>query len=89
VNARFEALRRADNRPRARVFYGLRRGELRGLRWDDIDFDGGTIHIHQQLQRVRGELFLAPVKTQAGRRGLPLLDVAAQALKLLAERQAA
>jgi integrase len=70
------------------IFYGLRRGEVLGLRWDDIDFDSGTIHIHQQLQRVRGELFLAPVKTQAGRRGLPLLDVAAQALKLQTERQA-
>ena len=38
----------------------------------NIDFDGGTIHLHQQLQRVRGDLFLAPVKTQAGQRGLPL-----------------
>src|SRR5215813_2811721 len=69
------------------IFYGLRRGEVLGLRWDDIDFDGGTIHIHQQLQRVHGELFLAPVKTQAGKRGLPLLDAAAQALKLQTERQ--
>jgi integrase len=48
------------------ILYGLRRGEVLGLRWDDIDSDGGTIQIHQQLQRVRGELFLAPVKTQAG-----------------------
>ena len=71
------------------ILYGLRRGEVLGLRWDDIDFDGGAIQIHQQLQRVRGELFLAPVKTQAGQRGLPLLDAAAQALKLQAERQAA
>jgi integrase len=70
------------------ILYGLRRGEVLGLRWDDIDFGGGTIHIHQQLQRVRGELFLAPVKTQAGKRGLPLLDAAAQALKLQTERQA-
>ena len=70
------------------ILYGLRRGEVLGLRWDDIDFDGGTIHIRQQLQRVRGELFLAPVKTQAGKRGLPLLDAAEQALKLQAERQA-
>ena len=71
------------------ILYGLRRGEVLGLRWDDIDFDGGSIHIRQQLQRVRGELFLAPVKTHAGQRGLPLLDTAAQALKLQAERQAA
>jgi integrase len=70
------------------ILYGLRRGEVLGLRWDDIEVDGGTIQIHQQLQRVRGELFLAPVKTQAGKRGLPLLDAAAQALKLQDERQA-
>ena len=30
--------------------YGLRRGQVLGLRWDDIDVEGGTIHIHQQLQ---------------------------------------
>jgi integrase len=70
------------------ILYGLRRGETLGLSWDDIDFDNGTIQIRQQLQRVRSELFLAPVKTNAGRRGLPLLDAAAQALKLQAERQA-
>jgi integrase len=69
------------------ILYGLRRGEVLGLRWDNIDSEGGTIQIHQQLQRVRGELFLAPVKTQAGQRGLPLLDAAAQALKLQTERQ--
>jgi integrase len=71
------------------ILYGLRRGEALGLRWDDIDLDAGTIQIHQQLQRVRGELFLAPVKTPAGRRGLPLLDLARQALKLQSGRQAA
>jgi integrase len=70
------------------IFYGLRRGEALGLSWDDIDFDSGTIHIRQQLQRIRGELFLAPVKTHAGRRGLPLLDVVRQALKLQQEHQA-
>ena len=70
------------------VLCGLRRGEVLGLRWTDIDFDAGAIHVHQQIQRIRGELVLGPVKTHAGRRTLPLLDPARQALKLQVERQA-
>jgi integrase len=70
------------------IFYGLRRGEAVGLRWDDINLDSGTIQIRQQLQRIRGELFLAPVKTHAGKRDLSLLQVVRQALDDQAERQA-
>lgn len=70
------------------VLCGLRRGEVLGLGWADIDFDAGAIHVRQQIQRIRGELVLSPVKTHAGRRTLPLLDPARQALKLQAERQA-
>src|SRR5215831_16071873 len=62
---------------------------LYGLRRDDIGFDAGTIHIRRQLQRIRGELVLGPVKTHAGRRGLPLLELARQALQLQANQQAA
>ena len=69
------------------VFYGLRLGEVLGLGWDDIDFDGGKVVVRQQLQRIRGEIFLAPVKTHAGNRALPLLDLAQDALKSQAERQ--
>ena len=71
------------------LLYGLRRGETLGIRWSDIDLDAGTIHVRQQLQRIGGELRLGPVKTSAGRRDLSLLDIARQALKLQAERQAA
>jgi hypothetical protein len=48
-----------------------------------------VIHVRQQLQCVRGELQLGPVKTHAGNRVLPLPDLAAEALKLRAEQQAA
>lgn len=71
------------------LLYGLRRGESLGIRWSDIDLDAGTIHVRQQLQRIGGELRLGPVKTSAGRRDLPLLDIVRQALKLQSERQAA
>jgi integrase len=71
------------------IFYGLRRGEALGLRWEDIDFDAGTIKVRQQLQRIRGELLQAPVKTTAGKRELPLLDLVRDALKLQEDRQTA
>src|SRR5262249_1656866 len=69
------------------VLYGLRLGEVLGLSWDDIASDAGTIRIRQQLQRVRSELLLGPVKTHAGKRSLPLLELARLALKQQAERQ--
>jgi integrase len=33
------------------VFSGLRQGELLGLRWADIDFHAGVIHVRRQLDR--------------------------------------
>ena len=32
------------------LYTGIRAGEVRGLRWGDIDFDAGTAHIQRQLQ---------------------------------------
>src|SRR5438046_8397572 len=31
-----------------------------GLRWEDVDFAGGTLHVRNQLQRVDGRLVLVP-----------------------------
>jgi integrase len=70
------------------ALYGLRRGETLALRWADIDFDAATIQIRQQVQRIGGELVIGPVKTRAGERKLPLLDLAREALYIRAERQA-
>ena len=32
------------------ILTGLRVGEIRGLRWADVDFDAGTIYVRQQLK---------------------------------------
>lgn len=69
------------------VLYGMRRGEVLGLRWSDIDSDRGTLHVRQQLQRIRGQLHIGPVKTRAGQRDLPLLALVQQALDDQAARQ--
>jgi integrase len=71
------------------ILYGLRRGEALGLRWTDIDFEAGTIQIRQQLQRIQGQLILGPLKTRAGQRDMPLLDLAREALESQAAQQAA
>jgi integrase len=58
------------------LLYGMRRGEVQGLRWQDIDSDAATIRVRQQVQRIQGELHIGPVKTRAGTRDLPLLGLA-------------
>ena len=51
---------------------GLRRGELAGLRWIDVDLAAGLIRVRNQRQRVGGRLIDAPPKSAAGRRDLPI-----------------
>lgn len=56
---------------------GLRRGELVGLKWEDIDFDNGKIHIRRSLvDNVEGQ-----PKTEASKRPIPLEPALAYALR--------
>ncbi|OKI16311.1 hypothetical protein A6A08_26150 [Nocardiopsis sp. TSRI0078] len=53
------------------VMTGLRRGEVVGLRWEDVDLERGTVRVVRQLQahRGRGLVEVAP-KSAASRRTL-------------------
>ena len=51
---------------------GLRLGEGLGLRWQDVDLDGGTLRIRQTVQRVDGALIVKEPKTEKSRRTLTL-----------------
>jgi len=51
---------------------GLRRGELLGMRWSDLDLDIGTLTIEQTVQRVGGKLVLSDAKTEGSESPLPL-----------------
>jgi integrase len=52
---------------------GLRKGELLGLRWEDIDLDAGTASIRRTLQRTRtGGLTTLPTKTVSSERRIAL-----------------
>jgi len=50
----------------------LRRGEAAGLRWRDVDLDGKTAVICQQLQQYDGHLAVCPPKTPHSARTIAL-----------------
>ena len=51
---------------------GLRRGELLGLKWTDIDLDRGVLKIQRAISRQNGKVVEAPLKTKNAYRTLPL-----------------
>ncbi len=57
---------------RLALSFGLRRGEVCGLRWSDVDTDEGLLTVRQQVVAVGGELVTGPPKTRRGERSLPL-----------------
>ena len=63
------------------VYLGLRRGELLGLQWENIDLDEETLQVVQTLQRVDGRLQLLPPKTRTSRRTIPMPAPVVDALR--------
>ncbi len=63
---------------------GLRRGELLGLKWDDINLEAGVIQIKRQVARINGEVVEAPLKTKNSYR---TLSIGADAIEILREKQ--
>ena len=49
---------------------GLRRGELLGLKWEDIDLERGDLRVRRQIARINGEVVEAPLKTKNAYRTL-------------------
>jgi len=68
---------------------GLRQGEALGLRWEDIDFGTGTLHVRNQLQRIEGKLTLVPPKTEKSRRTLVMPALIVDRLREHEKRQLA
>lgn len=59
---------------------GLRRGEIGGLEWKNIDFENSCIHIKKSLIYVNGKVLLGLTKTEESNR---ILYVSQRILKLL------
>jgi len=51
------------------MYTGLRRGELLGLRWEDVDLAAGVIHVERSWDAKEG---VVGPKSRAGRRTVPI-----------------
>jgi integrase len=69
------------------MFTGLRRAEACGLLWADVDMSAAVLTVRHQLQMIAGEWVLAPPKTRASERRIPLPPQALAALEAERERQ--
>ena len=64
---------------------GLRRGELLGLKWNDIDWKNGIIKVRRQIARVDGQIVEAPLKTKNSYR---TVTISPQAIEVLKQQRA-
>jgi integrase len=72
------------------VSTGLRRGELVGLRWSDVDTNAGSLTVARSVARDdEGGWTAAETKSVRSRRSLPLTSAASRALDRQRKRQAA
>ena len=54
------------------MLIGMRRGEVMGLRWKDIDFDQKVVHIRRNNTQITGEgAHIGTTKTENGARDIP------------------
>ncbi len=63
------------------LLLGLRRGEISGLQWDDVDWQARTVRIERTAKRVGGRKVTPPPKTKSSIRTLPLIAGLEDALR--------
>lgn len=63
--------------------FGLRRGEIFGLDWEDVDLDNRRIYVKQTYVYLEGGYKLMSPKTRSSYRYVPISDYAYQYLKNL------
>jgi len=60
---------------------GVRQGELLGLKWEDVDFDAGTVSIRRAMSYVAGKTIFTVPKTERSRRVIELSAATVHALR--------
>jgi len=63
------------------AYTGMRRGEVLGLRWKDLDLDANRLSVRQALVSVAYEMHISDVKTGSGRRTIDIEDETVEVLR--------
>jgi integrase len=66
----------------------MRRGEILGLRWSDIDLKAARLTVNQSLERLAGKTVFKPPKTAGSRRTITLPALTVEALSAHRAEQA-
>lgn len=70
------------------IYTGMRKGELLGLKWSDIDFGKKSIRIQRSLSHIPNKGYrLSTPKTKKSKRQVPIPDFLVKELKAHKERQ--
>jgi integrase len=63
------------------IYTGMRKGEILGLRWQDIDLEEKRLSVNQNLVKANGKLTFSDTKTFSSKRRISLPDFVVDSLK--------
>lgn len=66
---------------------GMRRGEVMGLQWQDVDFENKELHVQHSLEETKKGIRLKDTKTKGSHRVIPLGEIALSTLHEEQQRQ--
>jgi len=56
------------------IFTGMRRGEVLGLQWEDVDTAENCIHVQRNVTYTNNQPFVGTPKTKSGYRSVPIIQ---------------
>ena len=86
ILANLDKLQVQDRRMMALMMLtGMRRGEVLGLQWGDIDWDEGLIHVRRNVTFAGNQPHVGTPKTEKGARTIPIVGMLREHLEPIGE----